>query len=124
MNFTFKDLAIEMAPKSNSSSPERAVLASAMQFSWNSIEFKVWNDAHNVTFGRGINNFYVLPANLYEFVQSTAKKQGTESKKVLNKKWRIGVGVGVGVGVPLLMLASYMLGTRKSKKQQVTVKET
>ncbi|KAJ4158532.1 uncharacterized protein LMH87_009054 [Akanthomyces muscarius] len=65
MNFTFKDLAIEMAPKSNSSFPERVVLAAAMRSSWNSIEFKVWNDAHNMTFGNGIKAFYALPANFF-----------------------------------------------------------
>lgn len=90
----------------------------------NSIEFKVWNDAHNMTFGTGIPDFYILPGTLYGFVQSTVKRQSKESKKSLNKKWRIGVGVGVGVGVPLLMLASYVLGTRKSKKQPAAVKET
>ncbi|KAK3196548.1 hypothetical protein K4F52_000430 [Lecanicillium sp. MT-2017a] len=124
LNFTFRDLAMELVPNSNWTTLRKTFIGPAARSGFmNNMGFEFPSPNSNFSYVSGIRNFYILPSPLYGFVQSGMKKQREIAKEDLTKKWRIGVGVGDGVGVPLLMGLSYFLGTRKSKKKQLSAKE-
>ena len=109
-----KDLAAKAVPGGNNITiPESNILAcKANQEAFDSISI-----SHSgVSYSYSIGTPVIVPYRMGAFIQSGFEQERALTKNEVNKKWRLGVGIGVGVGVPILMIASYVLGTRKGKK--------
>lgn len=109
-----KDLAAKgVSGGSNMSIPSSDTLAcQANQAYFEAITIRHEGLGFSYTVGTPI----IVSYRIGSYIRYGFEQERTLTKNEVNKKWRLGVGIGVGVGVPILMIASYVLGTRTGKK--------